>query len=216
MDIEDEAEVVAVATEDEAGAFVEDLPRTDTVLGRPVYGDSPRVVVTGVGRSNAASSVAVAVERYDVDRVVSTGVAGALPGSTLDVGDTFVGEHVVHADLGVETSEGFGSVEHLGFETTEGFYDSYPLDPLDVDSVSGGIATVSTVSATDEAAEEVRRRTECEVETMETAAVAQTATQADVAVSAVVGVSNHAGEDREFDFRAGQRAVEEALEEVYR
>lgn len=208
-------DLVAVATGDEVQGFVEDLEEVDSVLGNPVYGDDPYVAVTGVGRSNAAATVAVALERHDFSRVVSTGVAGALPDSGLDVGEVFVGDRAVHADLGVETPEGFGGTEHLGFETTEGYYNDYPLEALSVDAETGAVATVASVSATDEAAEMVVERTGAAVETMETAAVAQVATRADVPASAVVGVSNHAGESREFDFDAGRNAVVRALEEIY-
>lgn len=209
-------DLVAVATDDEVQGFVEPLEEVDSILGNPVYGDETLVAVTGVGRSNAAATVAVTVERYDVSRVVSTGVVGALPDSGLDVGDVVVGDRAVHADLGVETTEGFGGTEHLGFETSEGYYNDYPLEPVDVDGETGAVATVASVSATDEAARRVVERTGAAVENMETAAVAQVATRADVSVSAVVGVSNHAGEDRDFDFDAGRRAVERALEEIYR
>ena len=208
-------EIVATATRDEVAAFVEDRDRVDDILGRPVYGTDPRVVVTGMGRTNAAATVALALERYDVSRFVSCGVAGALPGSSLDVGDVVVGTHAVHADLGVETPDGFGGAEHLGFETSEGYYNAYPLEPLDVKAEEGGIATVATVSATDASAREVAERTDAVVETMETAAVAQVARLFDVPVSAVVGVSNHAGEDRDFDFEAGAEALHGALTEVY-
>lgn len=209
-------DLVAVATEDELQSFVEPLEQTDDVLGRPLYGSDPVAAVTGVGRSNAAATVSVAIDRYDVDRVVAAGVAGALPDSDLDVGDTVVGSHVTHADLGVVTPEGFGGTEHLGFETTEGFHNEYPLQPVSLDASVEAVATVASVSAEDSTAREVVERTGAAVETMETAAVAQVATQADLPVSAVLGVSNHAGDDREFDFKAGATAVESALEALYR
>jgi futalosine hydrolase len=207
--------LLAAATRDEVAGFVGDLERVDRVLGRPVYGDDVRVVVTGVGRTNAAAAVALALERYDAERVVSCGVAGALPGSSLGVGDVVVGTHAVHGDLGVATPDGFGGTEHLGFETSEGYHNTYPLEDLDAGGERGGIATVSTVSATDEAARGVAERTDAVVETMETVAVAQVARLFEVSVSAVVGVSNYAGEDRNFDFESGVEALDGALAEVY-
>jgi futalosine hydrolase len=208
-------ELLAAATPDEVAGFVENRDRVDDVLGRPVFGGEPRVVVTGVGRTNAAATVALALERYDVSRVVSCGVAGALPEASVDVGDTVVGTHAIHGDLGVATPDGFGGAEHLGFETSDGYYNTYPLEPLDVEAHEGGVATVATVSATDDAAREVAERTDAVVETMETVAVAQVARLFGVSASAVVGVSNHAGEDREFDFEAGAGALHDALTEVY-
>ena len=208
-------ELLVTATRDEVADFLEGRDREDEILGRPVYGNQPRVVVSGIGRTNAAASVALALERYDVSRVVSCGVGGAVPGSSLEVGDVIVGTHAVHADLGVVTPDGFGGAEHLGFETSEGYYNAYPLEPLGVEAEEGGIATVATVSATDESAREVAERTDAVVETMETVAVAQVARLFDVPASAVVGVSNHAGEDRDFDFEAGAEALHGALTEVY-
>ncbi|MFP4189393.1 MAG: futalosine hydrolase [Halobacteriales archaeon] len=208
-------ELLVTATRDEVAGFVEERDRVDEILGRPVYGEGPRTVVSGVGRTNAAAEVALALERYEVSRVVSCGVAGALPGSSLEVGDIVVGTHAVHGDLGVATPDGFGGTEHLGFETTEGYYNAYPLEPLGIEAESGGIATVATVSATDESAREVAERTDAIVETMETVAVAQVARLCGVPASAVVGVSNHAGEKRDFDFEAGAEALHGALAEVY-
>jgi futalosine hydrolase len=208
-------ELVVTATRDEVSRFIDSRTKTDEVLGRPVYGDGPRVLVTGVGRTNAAAAVALALERHDVSRVLSCGVAGSLPGSSLSVGEVVVGTHAVHADLGVETPDGFGGTEHLGFETSEGHYNAYALEDVPVEGKRGGIATVATVSATDEGAREVAERTDAVVETMETAAVAQVARLFGVPASAVVGVSNHAGEDREFDFEAGAEALHGALTEVY-
>jgi len=209
-------DIVAVATEDELGGIAAGLPETDEILGRPVYGDGPLVAVTGVGRTNASGVVAVALERYDADRVVSTGVAGALPGSGVGVGDTVVGSHTVHGDLGVEAPDGFGGTEHLGFETADGYHNSYPLEDIpEVGGERAGIATVATVSASDEAAERVAERTDAAVETMETVAVAQVARLYGVPASAVVGVSNRAGGDRDFDFAAGSDAVREALGVMY-
>lgn len=208
---------MTVATRDEVDGFVEDAEVTDKILGRPVFtvSEGLRVAVTGVGRTNAGAVVGIALERYDVSRVVSAGVAGALPGSSLEVGDVVVGTHAVHADLGVEAPDGFGGTEHLGFETSEGYYNSYPLEDTPVEGARGGIATVATVSASDESAERVAERTEALVETMETVAVAQVARLANIPASAVVGVSNHAGEERGFDFERGVDALEGALTGVY-
>jgi futalosine hydrolase len=208
-------ELIVTATRDEVADFTEGRDKVDEVLGRPVLGGEPRTLVTGVGRTNTAACVALALERYDVSRVVSCGVAGALPGSALEVGDVVVGTHAVHGDLGVVTPEGFGGTQHLGFETTEGYYNSYPLEPLEVEGEEGGVATVATVSATDESAREIAERTDAVVETMETAAVAQVARLFGVPASAVVGVSNHAGESRGFDFETGAEALHGALTEVY-
>jgi len=210
-------ELVAVATREEVDGFLEGAKVTDEVLGRPVFevSENVYVAVTGVGRTNAGAVLAVALEKHDFSRVVSAGVAGAVPGSSLEVGETVVGTHAVHADLGVEAPDGFGGTEHLGFETSEGYYNSYPLKDLPIEGKRGGIATVATVSASDESADRVAKRTDALVETMETVAIAQVAHLAEVPASAVVGVSNHTGEDREFEFREGVEGLVTALKRLY-
>ncbi|MDY6780360.1 MAG: hypothetical protein SV760_07420 [Halobacteria archaeon] len=225
-------ELIAVATLEEVRGFLEGFEREEDVLPqRPLFlhpEDETGVVVTGVGRTNAAATLSTALETVsEVERVVSVGVGGSLPSSNLHVGEVLVGERAVHADLGIVEREseedewvGFDGVEGLGFETSPGFHNTYPLTDIDAAGKRGSIATVSTVSATRESAREVERRceslgTEADVEAMETASVAQVCRLHGVDVSAIMGVSNYAGDEREFDFDAGREAVEEALHEVY-
>ncbi|MFP4632097.1 MAG: hypothetical protein ACLFMT_01510 [Halobacteriales archaeon] len=208
-------DLLVTATETEARAFVEAEAEASDLLGRPLYSGDPAVLVSGVGRTNAAATTAVALESLDVDRVVATGVCGALPGSGLEVGDLVVGTEAVHADLGRMEPDGYVDLVGMGFEAVEGSGVTFELDDLSVDASRQRVATVSAASASDEIAEEVAERTEAGVESMETAAVAQTAYLQGTPASALLAVSNYAATEREFDLPHAVESLSRGFEEVY-
>ncbi|MGP1347682.1 MAG: phosphorylase family protein [Phycisphaerales bacterium] len=92
-------------------------------------------VLTGVGKGNAASGIAVAVEAAEALRrgdagcgaggvvgVVGIGICGALPGGAgregagmLEIGSVVVATDSVYADEGVRTPSGFVSLSEMGF-----------------------------------------------------------------------------------------------------
>lgn len=207
--------MIAVATREEVQPLVESLDVQRRVLGRPVYRVAgEELLVTGVGSTNAAATITAALQEAIPDRIVSCGLAGALPDSELRVGDVVVGTEAVYADLGIQHPDGFHGTQELGFETTPGTYNRYPLQDIPLDAARGHIAEVSTVSATMERARDVRERTDALVETMETTSAAHTATLHNVPAGAIVAVSNHASNERDFDFEAGKTALCDALEQL--
>lgn len=167
-------------------------------------------MVTGVGPAAAAMRVTAALERLEVESVLSIGVAGALPGSDLDVGDAVVGTEAVQADLGRREPTGFVPMDEIGLEAaTTG---PFPLADVDAAGERGGVASVAAASATDARAEGVAERTGAVAETMETAAVARAGATYGVPVAAVAGIANRAATDRGFDAAAGIDALRAALD----
>jgi len=158
------------------------------------------VVVAGIGRVNAAAATTSALLREGpFDGVLSAGVAGALPGSNLDVGDLVIATSCVYFEEGIVTPGGFATMSSLGF----------PLGPFDGNCVPvdarlaalapasarrGSIATVATCSGTDAAANEVVRRTGAIAEAMEGAAVVHAALRLGVAAIEIRAISNDAGD----------------------
>ena len=69
--------------------------------------DGRRVVLveSGIGKVNAASAATILIEHYGCDRLLLSGVAGALD-PALSIGDVVVGTHVVQHDYGRVTDEG--------------------------------------------------------------------------------------------------------------
>ncbi|MBC7834116.1 MAG: futalosine hydrolase [Phycisphaerales bacterium] len=139
------------------------------------------LIVTGIGKTNAAGAVGRVLDAARHHRVLSLGVAGALPGSGLALGAVVAATASVYADEGVSTPDGFLECAAIGF----------PLGPPPIAGsaimcspatiallaaaadVQGPIATVSTCSGTDELAALVRSRTGALAEAMEGAAVGQ-------------------------------------------
>lgn len=165
------------------------------------------VVISGVGKSAAAGATA---RFLDPDRhagVLSLGVAGALPGTGLELGSVVLGTRAVFADEGFETPDGFTDISTAGFPPgPEGGMGvtcrpelNTALAPLS--DTSGVIATVSTCAGTDARAAEVAMRTGAVAEAMEGGAVGVSAARVcrGLWFSELRVISNTTGD------RAGQR-----------
>lgn len=144
---------------------------------RPVpIGRRFELLLTGVGKANAAGAAARAIEPDRVSLVLNLGVAGVLPGAGLNLGDVVIATESVFADEGLLSPAGFQDVASMGFAPFPSGGVAAPGDPDVVSALSsiadgaGPIATVSTCSATDEQAQAIRSRTGALVEAMEGAA----------------------------------------------
>lgn len=65
-----------------------------------ICGVSTVVVQCGIGKVNAAICTQILCDRYQVDRIINTGVAGSLS-NELDIGDLVIAKDVVHHDMDV-------------------------------------------------------------------------------------------------------------------
>ncbi|WP_327679869.1 futalosine hydrolase [Kitasatospora sp. NBC_00458] len=128
--------LVVVAVPAEAAAVLRGLTATapDTAAGpAPAAGGVPwpggapdrvehpsgvtvDVLAGGVGPAAAAAAAATALTATRYDLVISAGIAGGFAPQA-PVGATVIAEHIVAADLGAETPEGFADVTELGFGT---------------------------------------------------------------------------------------------------
>lgn len=142
-----------------------------------------RLVQTGIGKVNATGAVARALERGGCSAVISCGIAGALPGSNLELGEVVLAEASAFADEGILTPTGFQTCAEMGFPLGSGTVEGNRVRPGKgaFDALSavierrggrvGVIATVSTCSGTRAGAEAVVARTGAIAEAMEGAAV---------------------------------------------
>lgn len=176
--------VVAVAAEAEAIA--------PAALGE--------IVVAGIGRTNAASATTEALlQRGPFTGVLSLGIAGALPGSGLAIGEAVVATESVYFEEGIETPAGFLDSAGLGFPLGPFPGNRIPGDPAmgsrlrDLGRVAP-IATVATCSGTDRLAAAVAARTGAVAEAMEGAAVLHAAARRGIAAIEVRVVSNSTGD----------------------
>jgi futalosine hydrolase len=141
------------------------------------------VLIAGVGPVSAAVSTAKALVTNDYGLVVCAGVGGGFPGKA-EVGSLVVANEIIAADLGVETSEGFSSLDELGFGATRIKVDAglvnnvgEALAAAKLPVKIGPVLTVSTVTGTAESATElVARVPGATAEAMEGYGVAYAAT----------------------------------------
>ena len=218
--------LLAVASQLEARAIRErlGLDPSPAAASGPRVGDTPwilervgpgvELVVTGVGKVNAAAAVASSLEPHRHVGVLSLGIAGILPqdGPRPVIGDVVVASAMRYPDEGLETPDGYRSLAQLGFP--HGPFDGglgFAATPdwaatlhqrlgaalARNDSACrvhlGPIATVSTCSGTDALAQQVYSRTEAIAEAMEGAAVCQVAAWRAMKFAEVRVLSNTTG-----------------------
>ncbi|MCD9024973.1 futalosine hydrolase [Cohnella silvisoli] len=119
----------------------------DAVL-RGIRGDSRfEVLAAGVGPIAAAVSTATALASAMVtpdsgyDLVVSAGIGGGFPNQA-DIGTIVVANEVIAADLGVQTLDGFSSIDELGFGTSR-LPVAADLSSRLVEALRSGVLTVN-------------------------------------------------------------------------
>ncbi|MEQ8770127.1 MAG: futalosine hydrolase [Phycisphaerales bacterium] len=195
----------AVAVEREARAVLDAFgassppPEPWSVL--PIGSRRDGLLITGVGKANAAGATVRCVDPRRHRAVLNVGVCGSLR-ADLPVRSIVLGTSSVYADEGIAEPEGFRTLESMGFPVLEGSDGSFNADPAIVErwrgdaDASGPIATVSTCSGTDASAAEVVRRTGAIAEAMEGAAIAHALARlgAGVGFAELRAVSNFTGD----------------------
>lgn len=170
------------------------------------------LAVTGIGAANAASAATALIHLFSPDLIINTGCAGAYAGSGLTIGDLAMATSEVFAEEGVETREGWRSLEYMGIPLLdlEGkkFFNEVPLSRSAADMALSGAAlhgisllpgrflTVAACSGTAARGQELRNRFGAICENMEGAAVALVASRYAIDCLEVRGVSNQV-EDRD-------------------
>ncbi len=206
--------VVATPLEGEAVAARLAGAPPSSVLGMPLTwgthgGRRCGLLVTGVGKANAALRTGLCVTRRRPGLVLSVGVGGAFPGAGLGPGDLAVATGEVYGDEGVETEQGFCALEGLELpwpgRPADAARNRFPVCGEAATLLceagggegrvgSGEFVTVSTVTGSAAAARELERRWGALVcESMEGCAVAHAAAACGVAFAEVRGISNQVG-----------------------
>lgn len=112
------------------------------------------VLLAGVGSASAAAYTAKALAVTEYDLVISAGIGGGFIGIA-EVGSIVIADNIIAADLGVQTAEGFCTVDELGFGSSHiqphaplitRLRESLYLAGLSVHT--GPIITVSTATGT--------------------------------------------------------------------
>ena len=198
--------VTAVSTEAEALGEVPDA----------------HIVVSGVGRTNAAAATTLAsIAHGPFDAAISIGLAGALPESQLEPGDLIAADQCVYAEEGIMTPEGFLDMTGLGFQLGADPGNAISCDEDLVRQLQAvapimSIATVATCSGTDAAAAEIRNRTGCAAEAMEGAAVVHAAQRLNIPAIEVRAISNTTGDRHEqrWDLPKALQVLQEGISSI--
>lgn len=138
------------------------------------------LVVTGVGKANAAGAVARVFDASAHRGVINLGVAGSLPGGGCAIGDAVLAVPTLFADEGLAGPDGFVNLPEIGFPIALGPGAGVTFDPDPAlaaalrphANAAGPVATLSACSGTDDGAAAIARRTGAVAEAMEGAAIA--------------------------------------------
>jgi len=186
------------------------LPLRD-LLRRAPRGDEVHLRVTGVGKVSSALETARAVRELRPSRVIQLGCAGSFPSRDVSVGDVVIATEEILGDEGVETPEGFLTLEELGLPSASrgatAVYNRVPTAapsaalvealrrrfPDDFKLVTGPLVTVSSASGTDDRARLLESRWQPVAESMEGAAAAVACWMEGLPFHEIRGVSNRAG-----------------------
>ncbi|MGH7457672.1 MAG: futalosine hydrolase, partial [Longimicrobiaceae bacterium] len=218
--------IIACATRAEAAPLRPRLARTrELELGRrrawrgEVAGVPVLLLPTGVGKTNTAQALTVALERGGVLGVLCFGVAGAYTAAGVEPGGVVLATSEAYGDEGVEAPGGWLSTEEIGFPLLERplRHNAFPLSPgwveragealrrAGISFTSGSFVTVSACSGTEKRGVELARRFGALAESMEGAAAAHLATLYGIPFLEVRAISNLV-EDRD----RGRWQLEEA------
>lgn len=190
------AEAAAVLEHASYGTSMPDEWRTTDI------GDGLQLIVTGVGKANAAAATASAMAGGGFGAVINLGICGSLPiVSPLAMGDSIAATRSIYADEGLQLPDGsfvgcsdmgfpLGPFDDWGVRADAGLLDAF----AGLVSVTAPIATVSTCSGTDALAQAVVARTWAVAEGMEGAAVGQVASRLGVPFIEIRVVSNTTGD----------------------
>ena len=210
--------LVALATPIEASALREPLAFATEAPEpwiRYESGSGCDIVVTGVGKANAAGAVAATLDPDRHTGVLNVGIAGVLPSTQSrsenpahnpapGLGSSILATSSIFADDGVQQPDQFQSFSELGFAVCSSS-DAIEPDPewfralAGLVDAQGPIATVSTCSGTDQLARQIRARTGAIAEACEGAACGLSAMRMNVRFCEIRVISNTTGD------RASQR-----------
>ena len=158
------------------------------------------VLAAGVGSVVAAVNTAKALSSAEYSLVICAGIGGGFSGKA-EVGSLVVATEIVAADLGAETSEGFCSLEELGFGFTRVQIDAnlvsrltQALQEAKLPVNTGPVLTVSTVTGTAASAAELASRVPgATAEAMEGYGVGSAANDRGLPVLEIRAISNVVG-----------------------
>ncbi|QOI99942.1 MAG: futalosine hydrolase [Phycisphaeraceae bacterium] len=133
--------LIVVAAEIEAAAVARGLGATPPSVPWDAanVADDMELVISGIGKANAAGAVAAAIVRRPYALVLNLGLAGALPSRTgasgppafdLSPGDLVLATAHAFADEGLGSPSGFTACKDMGFPVAGTGHSAYRVDTI--------------------------------------------------------------------------------------
>lgn len=177
------------AMEEEVAALKEDMEVQEVVeqasmtfLRGNLWGREAVVVRSGVGKVNAGICAQILADRFQVDAIINTGIAGSLD-ARIDIGDMVISTDVVHHDVdAVQFGYPVGQIprmETLAFpsdkELVKKAVQANEKANPDIHTYTGRIASGDQFIASQEVKEQITRALQPLCVEMEGAGIAQAA-----------------------------------------
>ena len=186
-----------------------------SIAGKPVYkgqlsGITVVLMISGIGKVNAAHSITCIIEKYPANAIINIGVGGAYPGSGLNIGDIALATREIYGDDGVIDSGGWVGLEKIGIPLVQDgkkkYFNEFPMtvphlarrgkggtEEVPFNIKAGRFVTVSAATGTQKRAKELEKRFNALCENMEGAAIAQVCALYKIPLFEIRGISNIAG-----------------------
>lgn len=204
--------LVVAATTLEISLLVNHLncPPKETIIGFDFYAAKSssgtiHVVKSDPGAANAAAATAVAVNRFQPEKIFNIGICGAYSEDKNLLAEAVAGVAAIFADAGVATDNSFDLLETIDLqlaetEKNEKVFNKIRLNNPDVSKnvLHGVFLTAGAVSGSNKIAQDIKSRFNTAenillCEDMESAAVALIALKASVPCTVIRGISNLCG-----------------------
>lgn len=156
------------------------------------------ISICGIGKTNAAHSTGLLIERFNPFRIINIGVAGAYANSELKIGDLVLAEKDIYADEGVMTfKDEFISMQSLdlplltiGEKKFFNEFETFIPQGVKGDMKRGTFLTVSTCTGSLKKGLSLSNHHSAICENMEGAAIAHIATSSNIPFIEIRAISN--------------------------
>lgn len=191
-----------------------EIVATKSVIGQQVYigkyaGNSVVLVVSGIGKVNAAICTQALIDLFGVDYIINTGVAGAL-NEELRVGDILISTDAVQHDMDTSLlGDPVGTIPRMAescFPADEALIRLAQEAAAEAEegyrTLAGRVASGDQFIGTQEGRERIRRTVKGDCAEMEGAAIAHTCYLNRIPFVIIRAISDGADEDAGLSFEA--------------
>lgn len=182
----------------------------------------------GIGPVTMAIQLMHVLHQYTPESIFLFGCGGCYPGSSLNIGDLALANREIYGDLGVETANGFHSLEDLKLPVDRhiapAVRQQFGMDPDLVSwaqeylpaALTGPFVTINCCSGTPELSRILGQRWKGICENMEGAAAAQVCEQFSIPLLELRGISNPTGtrDPARWDLSLGAESAQVAILEL--